>query len=280
MSRTTSNSAGRRLECGNRRPRVPACGARSAFRGVQRSHSEPRTRLPELDRSRAATRVLQPIGRGSSAPATSAASATISLLKCFSLMAKRSHRSTPGRHAWKRRRRSRLPWVAVALAAAAVAAWLIRRPGRRAGPAHASSAAQRRWSGRAPRSSQRSPAPLNRQVPAPAGMVWIPGGEFSMGAAETLAMSPVGMQATTDSRPVHRVAVDGFWMDETEVTNAQFAAFVRETSTSPSPSARRGPRIFPACRARSWSPDRWSSRRRRSASPSTTRCSGGATSRA
>ena len=34
----------------------------------------------------------------------------------------------------------------------------------------------------------------------------------------------VGMQATTDSRPVHRVFVDGFWMDATEVTNEQFAA--------------------------------------------------------
>ena len=65
--------------------------------------------------------------------------------------------------------------------------------------------------------------------PTPAGMVWIPGGEFSMGAAETLSMTPVGMQATTDSRPVHRVAVDGFWMDESEETYAQFAAFVRET---------------------------------------------------
>ena len=39
----------------------------------------------------------------------------------------------------------------------------------------------------------------------------------------------VGMQATTDSRPVHRVYVDGFWMDATEVTNAQFAAFVKAT---------------------------------------------------
>ena len=37
----------------------------------------------------------------------------------------------------------------------------------------------------------------------------------------------VGMQATTDSRPIHRVYVDGFWMDATEVTNAQFAAFVK-----------------------------------------------------
>ena len=39
----------------------------------------------------------------------------------------------------------------------------------------------------------------------------------------------VGMQATTDSRPVHRVFVDGYWMDETEVTNEQFERFVKAT---------------------------------------------------
>ena len=56
-------------------------------------------------------------------------------------------------------------------------------------------------------------------------MVWIPGGEFSMGAQDPPDMhDAVGMQATEDSRPVHRVYVDGFWMDATEVTNAQFAA--------------------------------------------------------
>ena len=32
-----------------------------------------------------------------------------------------------------------------------------------------------------------------------------------------------------DSRPIHRVYVDGFWMDATEVTNEQFAAFVKAT---------------------------------------------------
>jgi formylglycine-generating enzyme required for sulfatase activity len=37
------------------------------------------------------------------------------------------------------------------------------------------------------------------------------------------------MQATQDSRPFHRVYVDGFWMDATEVTNAQFAKFVQAT---------------------------------------------------
>jgi formylglycine-generating enzyme required for sulfatase activity len=66
--------------------------------------------------------------------------------------------------------------------------------------------------------------------PAPDGMVWIPGGEFSMGAQYPPDMQDeVGMQATTDSRPVHRVFVDGFWMDRTEVTNEQFAAFVKAT---------------------------------------------------
>jgi sulfatase modifying factor 1 len=65
--------------------------------------------------------------------------------------------------------------------------------------------------------------------PPPEGMVWIPGGEFSMGATEQPGMNDVGMQATTDSRPIHRVYVDGFWMDATEVTNRQFSKFVDVT---------------------------------------------------
>jgi formylglycine-generating enzyme required for sulfatase activity len=65
--------------------------------------------------------------------------------------------------------------------------------------------------------------------PAPAGMVWIPGGEFSMGAADARDMNDVGMTATRDSRPIHRVYLDGFFMDTTDVTNAQFAAFVEAT---------------------------------------------------
>ncbi len=66
--------------------------------------------------------------------------------------------------------------------------------------------------------------------PAPEGMVWIPGGEFSMGAQAPPHMGDtIGMQATEDSRPVHRVYVDGFWMDTTEVTNEQFAVFVKAT---------------------------------------------------
>jgi formylglycine-generating enzyme len=70
-------------------------------------------------------------------------------------------------------------------------------------------------------------------TPAPAsipdGMAWIPGGEFSMGVQNAPDMNEVGMQATTDSRPIHRVYVDGFWMDKTDVTNEEFAKFVKAT---------------------------------------------------
>jgi formylglycine-generating enzyme required for sulfatase activity len=65
--------------------------------------------------------------------------------------------------------------------------------------------------------------------PVSDGMVWIPGGEFSMEAADPPGMDHVGMQATTDSRPIHRVYVDGFWMDKTHVTNKQFETFVQAT---------------------------------------------------
>jgi formylglycine-generating enzyme len=65
--------------------------------------------------------------------------------------------------------------------------------------------------------------------PTPAGMVWIPGGEFSMGANDPPDMNYIGMKATVDARPIHRVYVDGFYMDKTDVTNAQFAAFVKAT---------------------------------------------------
>lgn len=55
---------------------------------------------------------------------------------------------------------------------------------------------------------------------APSGMVWIPAGEFWMG---------VDHPQMFDSKPLHRVFVDGFWMDKTEATNAQFAEFVKAT---------------------------------------------------
>lgn len=53
------------------------------------------------------------------------------------------------------------------------------------------------------------------------GMKWIPGGEFLLGATDN--------EGRPDEYPQHRVVVDGFWMDETEVTNAQFKQFVDAT---------------------------------------------------
>ncbi len=56
--------------------------------------------------------------------------------------------------------------------------------------------------------------------PAPVGMTWVPGGQFWMGTSD---------EHMTDTRPWHRVYVDGYWMDKTEVTNEQFARFVKDT---------------------------------------------------
>ncbi len=53
------------------------------------------------------------------------------------------------------------------------------------------------------------------------GMVWIPAGEFTMGTNDATAQPNEG--------PAHRVRVDGFWMDATDVTNAEFAQFVAAT---------------------------------------------------
>jgi formylglycine-generating enzyme required for sulfatase activity len=60
-------------------------------------------------------------------------------------------------------------------------------------------------------------------------MVWIPGGEFSMGALDPPASTDEGMHGAIDARPIHRVYVDGFWMDQTDVTNREFEQFVRAT---------------------------------------------------
>jgi formylglycine-generating enzyme len=64
-------------------------------------------------------------------------------------------------------------------------------------------------------------AKLAEGGPRPPGMVWIPGGEFTMGTDSDLGWA--------DEKPAHRVRVDGFWMDQTDVTNAQFRAFVEAT---------------------------------------------------
>ena len=59
---------------------------------------------------------------------------------------------------------------------------------------------------------------IYEEINTPEGMVLIPAGEFQMGSDDE--------DADDDERPVHTVYVDAFYMDEYEVTNAQFKAFV------------------------------------------------------
>lgn len=62
----------------------------------------------------------------------------------------------------------------------------------------------------------------------PKNMKWIPGGTFSMGTDSKLeSLCQIG--GLTSDCKVHRVTVDGFWMDEHEVTNEEFEAFVKAT---------------------------------------------------
>src|SRR5438477_11335540 len=80
---------------------------------------------------------------------------------------------------------------------------------------------------------QFQPTHANKNPPpskAPEGMVWIAGGEFSMGAAVGGEGSHAMPMASNDSQPARRVYVDAFWMDATPVTNAQFERFVKATN--------------------------------------------------
>ncbi len=62
------------------------------------------------------------------------------------------------------------------------------------------------------------PGEAERVAPAER-MRWIPGRTFAMGSEDFYP----------EERPVHQVAVDGFWMDEHPVTAAEFRRFVRAT---------------------------------------------------
>jgi formylglycine-generating enzyme required for sulfatase activity len=55
------------------------------------------------------------------------------------------------------------------------------------------------------------------QAPHP-GMVWVPGGSFEFGDTEN-----------PEEQPIRKTTVAGLWMDRTEVTNDEFAEFVKAT---------------------------------------------------
>jgi formylglycine-generating enzyme required for sulfatase activity len=56
-------------------------------------------------------------------------------------------------------------------------------------------------------------------------MVYVPSGEFEMGAPGT---------GDTNRMPIHTVFLDGFWLDQTEVTNGQYAQCVAAGICEPS----------------------------------------------
>jgi formylglycine-generating enzyme required for sulfatase activity len=68
-------------------------------------------------------------------------------------------------------------------------------------------------------------------------MMWIPGGEFWMGCENC------GMP---DALPVHLAYVDGFWMDRTPVTNAEFERFVAATGYVTVAERKPDSREFPS----------------------------------
>ncbi len=67
-----------------------------------------------------------------------------------------------------------------------------------------------------------------------ASMIYIAGSTFQMGSKDF-----------ADATPVHEVTVDGFWMDEHEVTNAQFARFVAATGYQTVAERPLDPKDFP-----------------------------------
>jgi len=72
------------------------------------------------------------------------------------------------------------------------------------------------------------------------GMVHIRGGSFVMGSDDP---------AFEDARPVHKVTIADFWMDEHEVTNAEFAAFVKATHYITIAEQQLNPADFPGVSA-------------------------------
>jgi formylglycine-generating enzyme required for sulfatase activity len=111
----------------------------------------------------------------------------------------------------------RIKFILLGLLAACVPATVVANEG-----ASASSV-----SAFAPTIPNKTPAPS----PAPKGMVWIPGGEFSMGCRIPSQgfCTMATMNAVNDAMPVHRVYVNGFWMDKTDVTNEEFEKFIKAT---------------------------------------------------
>ncbi len=64
--------------------------------------------------------------------------------------------------------------------------------------------------------------------PVKDGMIQLPGGTYQMGSKGSFD-TPYGTKEFPEEAPVRTIAVKGFSMDQTEVTNDQFAEFVKAT---------------------------------------------------
>ncbi len=77
---------------------------------------------------------------------------------------------------------------------------------------------------------QLPPLVVEPPIPTIPGMVWIPGGTFTMGTPYMPAPGePNPDRIKPDEVPAHIVEVDGFFIDATEVTNAAYEEFVNAT---------------------------------------------------
>jgi formylglycine-generating enzyme len=74
--------------------------------------------------------------------------------------------------------------------------------------------------------------------PPASGMVWIPGGSFWMGSDHHYP----------EEAPAHRVELEGFWIDRTPVTNAQFLKFVKASGYRTLAECPADPELYPDAR--------------------------------
>ena len=116
-----------------------------------------------------------------------------------------SRHSREGGNPWLSRQRTwQAAGIAASLAVAFASWWLLGQPGlpKPATPAERTSCPL---------------APSTSTSPHP-GMVWVPAGSFAFGDT-----------VYREETPVRPATVKGFWMDRTEVTNAEFTRFVQAT---------------------------------------------------
>src|SRR5581483_9837090 len=84
-----------------------------------------------------------------------------------------------------------------------------------------------------------SPPHVFEPGPAPhKDMVWIPGGTFRMGSDNHYP----------EEAPAHDVTVDGFWIDQHPVTNAEFRRFSKDTGYVTSAERAPNPEDYPGAK--------------------------------